>query len=247
MENNFQRILFLDIETSPNLAYVWEKYEQDVISFEKERELLSFAYQWNDKKNVKCCALCDFEKNKQFELVSKLHSLFDKADIIVAHNGDEFDIKMSCSFFAHFNLKPPKPYKTIDTLKIARKKFRFNSNKLDDLGEYLGVGRKMETGGFKLWLGCLRGDKKSWDKMKKYNKGDVVLLEKVYNKLIPWDTNRININNKEGFLCPACGSSNLQARGWNIALKYKTQRFHCQNCGKWSHGAKEKFRSSVLN
>jgi len=223
------KILFIDLETSPNLGYIWEKYEQNVLSFVTERDLLCFAYKWEGEKAVKVHSL---EECTIKELVGKLHKLFNEAEIIIAHNGDGFDIKMSNTFFIKNGFNPPSPYKTIDTLKIARSKFKFNSNKLNDLGEYLGLGRKVETGGFSLWLGCLKGDNKSWILMRKYNKQDVALLEKIYLKLRSWGTNLPTV--KIGMVCPACGSSNLQKRGWNIAKAYMTQRYQCISCGKWS-------------
>ena len=232
-------VLLFDIETSPNLAYIWEKYEQDALSFEKERELISFAYKWLGN-GVKSYCLDDCNAKT---LTKKLHELFDEADIIIAHNGDRFDIRMANSFFVFHDLKPPSPYKTIDTLKIARSKFRFNSNKLNDLGEYLGLGGKVETGGFKLWLNCLRGDKKAWKKMKRYNKQDVVLLESVYLKLRAWATNLPTMN--IGLICPTCGSNRIQFRGWNINKVYKSRRFQCQTCGHWSSSNK-KIRHNVL-
>ena len=223
------KVLLADLETSPNLAYVWDKYEQDVIAFEKERELISFAYKWLGDKKVK--SLCLGETTSK-TLVESLHALFNEADVIVAHNGDQFDIKMANAFFIKQGLPPPSPYKTIDTLKIARNKFRFNSNKLNDLGQYLGLGEKIDTGGFKLWLKCLKGDKKAWKLMKKYNENDVLLLERVYKKLVPWSANTPPIS--LGFTCPACGSSHLQQRGWNINKVFMSKRLQCQNCGKWS-------------
>jgi hypothetical protein len=237
-----KKILFIDIETSPNLAYTWEKYETDVISFVKERYLLSFAYKWLGQKTVRCHSLYEM---KDRELVTKLHELFNEAEIIVGHNSDNFDIRMANAFFAYFNLLPPKPYRTIDTCKIARNKFRFNSNKLNDLADYLKIGHKVETGGFKLWLGCIANNPKSWRKMKLYNKHDVELLEKVYTRLVPWSQNSININILEGILCPSCGSDQMQARGWNMNTKYRTRRYQCQLCGHWSQYGKEKVRDIV--
>lgn len=223
------KVLLVDLETSPNLAYTWAMYEQNVLSIVNERDLLSFSYKWEGDKSVKVHSLneCGIK-----DLVSKLHKLFDEAEIIIAHNGDGFDIKMANTFFIKHGFKPPSPYKTIDTLKIARNKFKFNSNHLNDLGEYLGLGKKVSTGGFGLWLGCLKGDKKSWELMRKYNKQDVVLLEKVYQKLRSWGNNLPNV--KIGMVCPACGSSKLQSRGYLMTKVYKTQRLQCQECGKWS-------------
>lgn len=236
---NKVKLLFFDIETAPNLAYVWEKYEQDVLEFKKERHLLAFAYKWDGEKIVQSFSLAE---SRPRDLVRKLHSLFDKADIICGHNIDQFDIKMSNAFFAKHRLKPPSPYKTIDTLKIARSKFRFNSNKLNDLGEYLGIGGKIDTGGFKLWDGCLKKDPGAWKKMKKYNRRDVILLEKVFRRLFPWATNVVNLNIREGIFCPYCQSSNMWARGELITTNFRRQRYQCKDCGHWSCGKRKKFR-----
>jgi len=223
------RLLLFDIETSPNLAYIWEKYEQNALSIEKEREMLCFAYKWLGQSKIRAHSKQEMTER---QLLRKLQQLFDEADIVIGHNSDAFDIKMANAFFIKNGLKPPSPYKTIDTLKIARSKFRFNSNKLTDLGKYLNLGEKIETGGFKLWLNCLKGDKKSWKLMIKYNKMDVELLEKVYLKLSPWAKNTPAVNS--GLQCPNCGSEKIQMRGWNINKVFKSRRFQCQNCGRWS-------------
>jgi len=236
------KILYYDIETSPNLSYTWGKWEQNVIEFEREWYMISFAYRWNNGK-THACALPDYKTYKKDphndkELVRKLWELFDEADIIVAHNGDAFDIKKSNSRFLFHGLTPPSSYKTIDTLKVAKKYFKLNSNKLDDLGNLLGVGRKIDTGGFELWLGCLRGDKKSWYKMVKYNKQDVDLLCNVYQKLRGWMNNHPNVNlydEKDG-RCPICGGEHLQKRGYGYSKSGRHQRHQCTDCGGWSKG-----------
>lgn len=222
-----RKVLYYDIETSPLLSYVWEMYEANTLATEKERELMSFAYKWQGDNKIRVESL---RTNTEKELVKKLHKLFDEADIIVGHNSDNFDNKMANTFFLKQGLLPPSPYQTIDTLKIARNKFRFASNHLNDLGQYLGVGKKVETGGFNLWLKCIKGDKKAWKLMEKYNKQDVELLEKVYNKLSSW----VKTPFKDfGMVCQNCGSSHLQSRGWQIGQVYMSRRYQCQNCGKW--------------
>lgn len=244
--NKDLKVLLFDIETAPNLAFVWDKYEQNVISFERERYLLSFAYQWlgNDRVFVK--ALSDYPRYKKDphndrDLAWDLRQLFDEADVIIAHNGNKFDIKMANAAFAIHGFKPPSPYKQVDTLMVARSKFRFNSNKLDDLGKLLKVGEKVNTGGFGLWAKCLQGDMSAWKKMKKYNKHDVELLLKVYLILRPWMTNHPNLNlGHEVNKCPACQSNKLHSRGYGYTLTTKYQRLQCQSCGKWSRGNNQK-------
>lgn len=235
-----KKILLFDIETAANLGYTWGRYEQNVIKFVHESYMLSFAYKWLGDKKVKSVGLNQFKtfaKNKKddTELVKALWKLFDEADIIIAHYGDAFDIKASNAFFAKAGLLPPSPYKTIDTKKEAKRYFKFNSNKLNDLGNYFNLGSKIETGGFELWEGCMAGDKKAWTKMLKYNRQDVVLLEKVYEKLKPWMKTHPDIINetKQTDACKHCGSTHTQKRGWNVTRKKKVQRIQCQDCGAW--------------
>ena len=237
-------ILLVDIETAPNIAYVWGKYEQNVIRYVKQGYMMLFSYKWYGEKKIHTYSLPDFHTYKKdatddTELVTTLWELFNEADIIIAHNGDRFDIKKSNTYFIKAGLTPPSQYKTVDTLKVARRYFAFNSNKLDDLGEYLGVGRKIETGGFDLWEGCLKGDLKYWKKMIRYNKMDVELLENIHIKLLPWVNNYPNVNAFTGELyrCPNCGSINVHKRGFMIAGFGKRQRYQCVDCGKWSSSA----------
>lgn len=239
------KILLFDIETAPNLAWVWGKYEQDVIAFERNWYMLTFAAKWLDDPKVIGYKLEDFplykkDKQNDRELVKRLWDLMNEADIIIAHNGDAFDVKKANVRFIEHGLTPPAPYKTIDTKKVAKKYFKWDSNKLDDLGQYLGLGRKLDTGGFELWQGCMNGDKKAWAKMLKYNKQDVVLLEKVYIKMRPWMNNHPNINSLEdrNNACDGCGSSYLQKRGFHISKKGKIQRYQCQSCAMWTLGEK---------
>lgn len=234
------RVLLFDIETSPNIAYIWGKYEQDALGdFVKERQIISVAWKWLGQKEVHALSLPMYpeykkDRDNNERLVLAIHALFSEADVLIGHNVREFDIRFANAEFLAHGLKPPPPYKSVDTLLIARSKFRFNSNKLGDLGKRLGLGEKVTTGGFGLWAGCLRGDRKSWDKMVEYNKQDVVLLEKVYLKLRPWATTHPNMNEIDQSLrCPSCRSVSVQRRGWSTSSAGRVPRMQCTDCGKW--------------
>ncbi len=239
------KIVFVDIETAPSLGWVWGKWEQNVIDFKKDWYMLSFAYKWADSGKVVKRGLIDYpdfanDKENDKALVEDLWAVFDQADIIIGHNGDSFDIRKSNSRFLTHGLNPPSPYKTVDTLKIARRAFKFDSNKLDDLGRYLGIGRKMPHTGFNLWKGCMDGDAKSWDVMKKYNGHDVELLEKVYYAVRAWAPVHPNVNKGQLEACPKCGSNKTQRRGFSYTLLRKKQRFQCLGCSGWFEGSARK-------
>lgn len=231
-------ILLFDIESSPNIGYTWGAWEQNVLAFIQESYMLCYSYKWNGGK-TKVVSLPDFpdykkDKTNDKALTYSLWELFNEADIIIAHNGDQFDIRYSNGRFLFHGFQPPTNYQTIDTLKIARKRFKLNSNKLDDLGRTLHIGRKVTHEGFGLWLKCMEGDERAWKRMRKYNKQDTELLYNVYQKLKPWHQNHPNLNvfyDDTRPACSTCRSIVVQRKG--IECKGNTQRYRwkCQSCG----------------
>lgn len=225
------KILFADLELSPNLGYSWGgKWEVNILDYAKEWQIISIGWKWEGGKTQVVC-MGDFPDKDDRRLVLKLYDLFQEADIIICHNGDSFDIKKAKTRFLFHGLPPTKQLITIDTKKIAKKYFSFNSNSLDDLGKHLGLGRKVHHEGFELWLKCMSGNKSAWRRMKKYNAGDVDLLEKIYQKLRPWVSGHPNIalmNNGEG--CPNCGNETFRSDGIRYTLKRKYRRLQCTKC-----------------
>ena len=235
------RILIWDIETSPSLGWVWQKYETDVLAFESQWYLLSIAWKWLDEKQVHVKGLCDFDRYKNependYDLAALAHELFCEADIVIAHNGIAFDTRKAQARMIIHGFDPPTPFREIDTLKVARSRFAFTSNKLGDLCDVLGIGRKLETGGFQTWLGCINGDANAWSKMKRYNKNDVIILEKLYTKLRPWINGHPNVSMFTDNLdcCPKCGADTMMKRGFGRNRTSTFQRWQCTSCGGWS-------------
>lgn len=226
------KILLFDIETFPNLVETWGIYEQNAIRVVREWELASFAYKWLDEKEVVCHTRQGQKTDKQ--LCKKLHKVLSQADVVIAHNGDSFDNKKARARMLHHGLAPIKPYKQIDTKKIAKRRFAMNSNSLDALGKFLGVGRKEKTGGYDLWIDCMDGKPAAWRKMAAYNKQDVSLLERVYLKLRPHDNLHPNLTNFEKpESCPKCAHPELQRRGVFRAASSTYFRYQCKRCLGW--------------
>lgn len=240
------RILLYDVETSPNIAYVWGKYEQNTVGeFIAERQIISIAWKWLGETEVHCASLPMFpayqkDPSDNRDLMRKFHDVISAADIVVGHNAKDFDERMLNADFLRHGLKPPPPHRLIDTKTFARHKFRFNSNKLDDLGARLGLGRKMRHQGFALWVGCLRGEPKCWEMMMAYNKKDVILLEKLYLKMRPWMQSHPNVTDYDcNSGCPACGKAKLRPQGYRVYVGGRRPRFQCEDCGKWCSGKKK--------
>jgi DNA polymerase elongation subunit (family B) len=235
------KILLLDIETSPNIGYTWEKYDTTVIEFVKERHLLCFTVKWLGASKSVTKSIADYpnylkDKESDKELAKDLWEYLNEADIIIGHNAINFDLKMTNARFIVNGLLPPSPYRTIDTVKEARKRFKFNSNTLNDLSKLLGIGSKLKHAGFSLWKGCMEGDPKCWSKMKRYNKIDVDLLEKLYLRLRPWMETHPSVSIGSKTNCPACACDSTQKRGYAYARSLKYQRYQCTGCGHWFKG-----------
>ncbi|HEX7129113.1 MAG TPA: hypothetical protein VF217_03475, partial [Rhodanobacteraceae bacterium] len=122
----------------------------------------------------------------------------------------------------------------VDLLKTARSRFRLASNKLDFVAQQLGLGKKVEHKGHELWLGCMNGDAESWRVMERYNKQDVILLERVYDRLLPWIKGHPNHSTHSGDLvCPYCGGTHYQRRGEAVTAAGRYWRYQCKDCGGW--------------
>jgi hypothetical protein len=238
------KILLWDIETAPILAYCWGTWDQTIPTKMIERDwyMLTWAAKWLGSREIITSSLPDYpdyykkHPHCDYQIVLELHELLSSADIIVAHNGDRFDIRKTNARFAYHGMGPPDPSKTVDTLKVARKHFKFTSNRLADLGEHLDLGTKMDTGGFELWRGCMSGDQRSWDKMVRYNKRDVRLLEDVYLELRPWTKTHPNMGvyiDDENRVCPKCGCSDVVWRGYNYTQVGAYRKFKCLSCLGW--------------
>lgn len=235
------KVLILDIETSPIMAKVWSLWKQNVSLDQIEDDWFIMAYcaKWLGEDT---CYYSDCRENigKDLYLLAELHELLDEADIVVAHNGDKFDIPKINARFLMNGFMPPSPYKTIDTVKVAKKTFGFTSNKLAYLTDTLCKTKKTDHAkfaGWKLWNECMKGNDEAWNEMTDYNIMDVVSLEELYTVLKSWITNHPNVNvqdDEETYRCPKCGSDNLVKRGFHYTNKGQYQRYRCRDCGGWS-------------
>ena len=233
-----RRRLFFDIETSPNIGLFWQagyKKNIDHSNIIQERAIICICYKWEDEKQVHSLQWDARQNDKKMLL--EFIQVANQAVELVGHNGDKFDlawIRTRCVF--HRIDMFPK-YSTIDTLKVARSKFRFNSNKLDYIAEYLGLGNKIKTE-YGLWKDILlKKDKVAMQNMVTYCKKDVTLLEDVFKIL----NNHIEPKAHYGVLanqlrssCPECGSDDLRKQGMMPTISgLLKQRYQCKTCKKF--------------
>jgi len=248
-KNNTPKVLLWDVESSHNLLLAFELGNKDMyIPYENiitERHIFCISYKWLGEKKIHTISIVDDKKrfdkdiNDDFYVVSEFRKILETADAQVYHYGTGFDTPMLQARMAFHNLAPLPKIITIDTKNVAKRNFKFNSNRLDYLAKHLGFKGKMKNPS-SLWIKCFMGDKESLEHMAKYNRQDIEILEFVYTRLVPFLKN--NPLNRNQFtseaVCPHCGSTHLQSRGYSITRTAKYRRLQCQDCGSWSEDRK---------
>lgn len=240
---------FLDIETSYIKSATWGLHKQDIglNQILKDWEIISFSFKFKGDDKI---YYRDQRKNKEVKLDKKLlkelWDLLDKADLIVTQNGISFDIKRINAKFVEAGFPPPSSFKNSDTLRTSKKAFSFTSHKLEYMAKKLGLKNTKSSHtkfpGMSLWIECCENNNQSaWSEMQKYNVRDILALEELYTKFIPWDTsvsfNPNTYHNDLKHVCH-CGSEEYKRNGYAYTATGKFDRFKCKNCGKEHRGRK---------
>lgn len=256
------RILAWDTELTPILAYTWSLWPNSIPinHIVEPQRVMCFGARWVDQKKV---IFRSEHHDGREDMLKTIHELLDEADAVISWNGIGFDSKHIRREFKSAGMLPPSPWKEIDLLKTARSQFKFESNKLDYVAQYLGVGEKVKHQGMELWKGCMgvpqfdpmnatwdqilqaREDamaqrEKHWRVMKRYQLQDVDLLVDLYDELKPWIPTHPNVAlyNDIPDGCKHCSSRRLQRRGYSLTGSRRYRRYQCQDCGTWQRGSR---------
>ncbi len=234
------KVLLFDIETSYYVHTSWTKWTPGM-EVVKEKSIISIQYKWLGEKKVHTISLGDFPKafkkdpwNDKYVIKAFL-PIIEEADLIVAHNGDKFDMRFLRGRCLLHDYVLPKT-KTFDTLKACRKYFYLHSNRLGDIAKYLGLPNKGKTE-MSWWHKILwESDEKALDKLVKYGAQDIVVLEAIYKKLLPHLTgghpHMALLMGKEidGLSCPSCASTSYRKHNKYYTDKKVYQRYMCKKC-----------------
>lgn len=236
IKNNKPKILFWDVETSLIVATTFS-LRPDYLPYDgilEDWTIISGAWKWAGEETTHHVAVTKYGNDKV--VCKKLREVLLQADIIVHHNGDKFDLKKLNARLIYHGLEPLPKLVTVDTLKHVKKIAQFTSNSLNYLGVHLLKEGKVRTSEG-LWMKVRTGDKDALKEMIIYNIGDVIVLEKIYNRLRPYMQNHphVGLLTKDGSKsdCPKCGSVDLQKRGIAVTSQTRYQRLQCRQCGSW--------------
>lgn len=225
-----------DIETAPQVGLFFGNVWNASIAKTIDRGyVLGFSWKPLGKK-VQSCYIWDFklykkEPKNDIEVVKKWIEVV-AGNVMIGHNSRSFDDKVMMARVVTHRLSQPEPFMTIDTKADLKRVTRNDSNKLDDLGEQYGIGKKKDTGGIDLWWDCMNGNKKAQKKMVDYCEQDVKLTEKLYEHIKPYiKSPPMNVINDNPQACPNCGVvGKMQRRGYKYAATQKYQRYWCKAC-----------------
>jgi hypothetical protein len=242
------KILLWDIETAPTEAYIWKLWKENigVNQIINPGRVLCWSAMWYGEDEVYADACWH---NDEKGMLENLHELLCQADATVTYNGNNFDQPTVNAGFLKYGLTPPAPSKSIDLYQVAKKNFRFLSNRMDYVAKWVGLEGKIDTGGFQLWADVLKEVPEAQEKMLDYNIQDVVVLSNLYEKLLPWIRNHPQAghfaDDIDATVCPNCGSHKLQKRGLHHTKVFTYQRYQCVECGTWSRSRqRERFTST---
>jgi hypothetical protein len=233
------KILALDIETKPSVAYVWRAWDQNINPEQliKAGSVICIGYSWVGSN--KYTIISDWADGHD-TMIKIIHELLSEADAVIHFNGDKFDLPILTGEFIQADLPPPPPLTSIDILKTVRK-FGLFMNRLAFVGPLLGAGKKVKHEGFDLWVKVMAGDKKAEKRMEKYCVQDVRVLVNLYNKVKPYIKNHPHLGENKAE-CGGCGSNHVHNRGWRRTKFFKIRRMQCQECGAWSDGERVKIK-----
>lgn len=243
------KILLIDIETKPNLGYIWSLWNQNVSLSQlvEAKDTICFGYEWLEGGGKGFHSVWG-EDGKQ-GMVQAAWDLLNEADAVIHYNGSRFDMPHLNALFFEAKMGPPSPYKNIDLLSVVRKKFGqgIPSKKLAYVTQWAGLTTKTDTGGFGLWIGVMKDDPKAQKKMERYCRNDVKIMRPLYYRLLPWIDNHPNRNlyNAKEDGCPKCdgGPGDLVKEGFRYTQTGAYQQYSCRKCKGWCSGGKRSYGS----
>ncbi len=247
------KILYVDIENSPNVADVWGLWDQNVglTQLKESSRIIGVGYRWATQKKTTFLSIYDKDTGKLTDntsMLQEMRDLYDEADIVVTYNGNSFDNKHLNAAWAMADIPPPSPVISIDLYRVVKANFKFPSNKLDYVASVLLGDHKVANTGHVLWRQCLDADvpddvrRRAWSLMARYCRKDVDLLLPLYEKLTPWFPESINVavigSQPLQNACPKCTSTHVQSRGYRYTRTRAYRQYLCMSCKGWFRGTR---------
>lgn len=231
-----------DIETSPNLVYTWGLWDQNVglNQIVETQDILCFAATKVGSGKIESYAAWDGYDT----MLQRLHEIMDRCDYLAGYNHVSYDNKHVRAAFAKAGMPPPSPHRDIDLMRVVKKNFKFQSNKLAHVCQQLGLTLKTDPGGFDTWKQILQGEgaerEAAQRRMVKYCRNDTKITAELLQRLLPYcdGLNVPLLTDCEHEACNRCNSTDIQSRGFAYTTTYRYRRYQCQSCKGWMRSRK---------
>jgi hypothetical protein len=245
------RILILDVErvSGLTLEQYWDRGDlknryiryQTVV---REPRTTIVCAKWYDSPDV--IRLAEWDKGGRGPFLREVHSIMGMADIIVGHNLDGADVPwLKGDFYfpkiGHKHrpkLPPLPPFKTVDTLKVARQ-FRtgVQFKSLDALCQIIGIPAKTDAYDREAMNRAVAGSVEDRERLTEYCAGDVIATQGLYDALRPHIKNHpaLFVDGQSRLdTCRACGNETVPIAKRYVADVFSYSMMRCPSCG-W-HG-----------
>lgn len=227
------RILVIDIELRPGVAYWWQPKVQWIAPHMviDKPAMICFDAKWLGSPTH--IFRSEWEHG-QDDMIAEARRLLDEAHIVIGYNSQGFDVKHLCREIIQARGAPPSSHFDVDLIKTARARFKFPYNSLNEVCRDLDLELKLEHTGFDLWRDVMAGCPKAQRLMRKYNRTDVNCTEALYMRLRPWIKGHPNVNmfrTERLSGCPTCGSADVEENGWHYTQTRAYRQFACNDCG----------------
>jgi len=236
-----RRRLFYDIETSFCEGSFWRPgYNQTIHPNQilRQGQIICISWKWEHEDEIHHL---DWGIKKQCDkqLIKKFIQQLDKADEIIAHNGDKFDIRWLRARAAYHNLTMKPAYRSIDTYKLVKRYFQLPSYRLGEVAKYFGLKAKKDPGGLETWVDIIiNKNQEALNIMIDYCDGDIATLEAIYVKIRRYIKHNLHYAVKDGddkFMCPECKMLPKWNKTYTTAAGTIKHYMLCRNalCGQY--------------
>jgi hypothetical protein len=246
------KILILDVERLDGISqqHFWDRgdLKNRYVHFEtliREPRTTIVCAKWYDQSDV--IRLAEWDKGGRGLFLKRVHKLIQQADILVGHNIDGADVPWLMGDF-HLprighpyrpNLPTLPEPKTVDTLKVLRRKFKSGApfKGLDAFCQVVGIPSKTDRYDRLAMERAVAGSVEDRERLTDYCEGDVIATQGLYD----WE--RPHIRNHPALFvdgqsrldtCRACGHETVPIAKRYVADVFTYTMQRCTECG-W-HG-----------
>lgn len=237
--------LFFDIETSLNIVGVFRigpKVPITIDNLIKEQAIICICYKWEGSSKVYSL---NWDKNQcDKKMLKDFLKVANQADELVAHNGNNFDMKIIRGRCFYHEIPMFPKYVTVDTYLESRNGMKLVSHKLAYMSKLIGSQGKIDTN-FKMWIDItLKNCRKTLSRMVTYCKRDVLELEAVYKRLAPYIKPKSSLADYK-CQCPECNSTQIRIRKYYNTVTGASVQLSCGDCGRCFSLAKPSYDRAI--